>query len=132
MMDMRARAQAQQDSVAQCVPPPQAAQPRAEAALFARGALSRAGRDAWVARVAWRVTPEVCAQQGLRSAKPGSGAPHHSMGETELLELLAQRAAIDAQDSGRPALVAVRVIEHHSKERLLDLAQHQLIEVRGP
>src|SRR6185437_13429554 len=55
-----------------------------------------------------------------------------SMGEAELLELLAQRAAVDAENSRSPALVALGIVEHHAKERLLDLAQHEIVEIRRP
>src|SRR5437879_7085362 len=57
----------------------------------------------------------------------GSGA-----GKPELLQFLAQRAAVDAENVRGAALVALGVIEHHAKQRLLDLAQHQLVEAGGP
>src|SRR5882762_812129 len=57
----------------------------------------------------------------------GSGA-----GEPELLQFLAQGAAVDAENSCGAALVALRVVEHDSKQRLLDLAQHQVVEMGGP
>src|SRR3984893_8798314 len=57
----------------------------------------------------------------------GSGA-----GEPELLQFLAQGAAVDAENACGAALVALRVIEHDAKQRLLDLAQHQVVEMRRP
>src|SRR5882762_2153564 len=57
----------------------------------------------------------------------GSGA-----GEPELLQFLAQGAAVDAENACGAALVALRVVEHDSKQRLLDLAQHQVVEMGGP
>src|ERR1700689_62809 len=60
---------------------------------------------------------------GARAAP--SGAP-----KSELLQLLAQRAAVDAQDHRCAALVALCVVEHDAKQRLLHLAQHQVIQLR--
>src|SRR5262249_35356248 len=58
-------------------------------------------------------------------------APASGAGKPELLELLAQRAAVDAEDARGAALVALGVVEHYAKQRLLDLAQHQIIEIGG-
>src|ERR1700730_12486298 len=57
----------------------------------------------------------------------GSGA-----GKPELLQFLAQGAAVDAENACRTALVALRVIEHDAKQRLLDLAQYQVVEMGRP
>jgi sugar diacid utilization regulator len=46
------------------------------------------------------------------------------------LQLLAQRAAIDAENARGTALISLRVVEDHAKQGLLDLAQHQLVELR--
>src|SRR6202043_4220206 len=54
----------------------------------------------------------------------GSGA-----GKPELLQFLAQGAAVDAENACGAALVALGVIEHDAKQRLLDLAQHQGVEM---
>src|SRR2546421_5095466 len=53
-------------------------------------------------------------------------------GKPELLQFLAQGAAVDAENVCGAALVAVRVIEHDAKQRLLDLAQHHFVETGGP
>src|SRR6185312_3118566 len=71
-----------------------------------------------------------CPKRRWAGQEPGSSALDHSMGEAELLQLLAQGAAIDAENPCCPALVAVRVIEDHAKEGLLDLAQHQVVKIR--
>src|SRR5256885_8953680 len=60
-----------------------------------------------------------------RACRSGAGQP-------ELLQFLAQRAAVDAENVCGAALVALRVIEHHAEQRLFDLAQHQLVEAGGP
>ena len=54
-----------------------------------------------------------------------------SCAETVDLQLLAQRAAIDAEDVGRAALVALGIVEHGLEQRLFDFAQHQVIELAG-
>src|ERR1700683_648919 len=63
---------------------------------------------------------------GMARAAAPSGAP-----KSELLQLLAQRAAVDAENAGGAALVAFRVVEDDPEQGLLDLAQHQVIEVCG-
>src|SRR5512141_236339 len=45
------------------------------------------------------------------------------------LQLLAQGAAIDAEDVRGATLVAGRVVEHRAEQRLLDLAHHQVVQV---
>ena len=45
------------------------------------------------------------------------------------LELLAQRAAINAEDTGCLALVAVRIIHHGLEQRSLDLANDQVVQI---
>src|SRR3984893_12234580 len=62
-----------------------------------------------------------------RRRADGSGA-----GKPELLQFLAQGAAVDAENACGGALVALRVIEHDAKQRLLDLAQHQVVEMGRP
>src|ERR1700694_6219691 len=57
----------------------------------------------------------------------GSGA-----GKPELLQFLAQGAAIDAENACGAALVSLRVIEHAGQQRLLAPAQHQVVEMGGP
>src|ERR1700723_1124204 len=59
---------------------------------------------------------------GARAA--ASGAP-----KSELLQLLTQRATVDAEDARGAALVALRVVEHDAKQRLLDFAQHQVVQM---
>src|SRR5579872_412110 len=51
-------------------------------------------------------------------------------GQAELLQLLAQRTAIDPQDDGSATLVAFGIVQDHTEEGFLHLAQHEVIEVR--
>ena len=47
------------------------------------------------------------------------------------LQLLAQRAAIDAENVGGAALVALGVVEHGLEQRLFDFAQHEVVQLAG-
>src|SRR5690606_15665300 len=47
------------------------------------------------------------------------------------LELLSERAAIDAEDRCSAALIAFRIIEHGFEERRLDLAHDQIVQLTG-
>ena len=68
---------------------------------------------------------------GLDGAAASAGrAASSGAAKSELLELLAQRAAVDAENPRGTALVAFGVVEHRAEQRLFDLAQHQIIEVR--
>src|SRR5690606_3600327 len=49
--------------------------------------------------------------------------------EIVCLQLLAQRAAIDAENLRRAALIALRVAHDGFQQRLLDLADDELIEI---
>src|SRR6185295_5081240 len=51
--------------------------------------------------------------------------------EAELAQLLAQRAPVDAEDRGGAALVARRIVEHGAEQGFFNLAQHQVVQVRG-
>src|ERR1700761_2636804 len=53
------------------------------------------------------------------------------LADPELFEFLAQGAAVDAENGCRAALVSLHVAHHHLEQRLLDLAHHQLVQVRG-
>src|SRR4051812_15279524 len=53
-----------------------------------------------------------------------------SIAETELLQLLAQRAAIDAEDARGAALVTFGIVEHYAEQRLFNLAQHEVVQMR--
>src|SRR5690606_15747908 len=44
-------------------------------------------------------------------------------------QLLAQGAAVDAEDLRRTALIALRVIQHRLEQRLLDLADDELVQI---
>ena len=44
-------------------------------------------------------------------------------------ELFPEGIPIDAQNPGRLALIVFGIIHHHLEQRLLDLRQHQLIDV---
>src|SRR5437764_11831938 len=46
-----------------------------------------------------------------------------------LEQLLAQRVPVDPEDLRRPHLVARRLAEHRAEQRLLDEANHQVIEI---
>src|SRR4029079_12924626 len=50
--------------------------------------------------------------------------------EAELAHLLAQGAAVDAENRGGTALVAGRIIEHGAEQGFFDLAQHHVVQVR--
>src|SRR5262245_59543137 len=50
--------------------------------------------------------------------------------QAELAKLLAQRAPVDAENGRRAALVARGIVEHRPEQGLLDLAQHQVVQVR--
>lgn len=47
-------------------------------------------------------------------------------------ELLAQRATVDTEYAGGLALVAVGVFEHGLKERSLDFADNEVIQIARP
>src|SRR5690606_1456604 len=49
--------------------------------------------------------------------------------ELVALQLLAQGAAVDAEDLRRTALIALRVIQHRLVQRLLDLADDELVQI---
>src|SRR5690606_19105464 len=49
--------------------------------------------------------------------------------ELVALQLLAQSAAIDAENLGRTALIAPRVIQDRLEQRLLDLADDELVQI---
>jgi hypothetical protein len=51
--------------------------------------------------------------------------------QPELAQLLAQRAAIDAEDARGAALIAFHVIEHRLEQRLFDFAQHHVVQLSG-
>src|SRR5437879_880449 len=55
-----------------------------------------------------------------------------SVREAELLQLFAQSRTIDSQNARGSALVALRVVEHYPEQRLLDLAQHEIVELGRP
>src|SRR6188474_3171234 len=55
-----------------------------------------------------------------------------SAGDAVVLELLAQSAAVDAEDVRGAALVALGVAEHGAEQRLLDLAHHEVVEMPRP
>src|SRR5688572_19245855 len=50
--------------------------------------------------------------------------------KAELSQLLAQSAPVDAENRRGAALVAGRIVEHGSEQGLLDLAQHEVVQVR--
>ena len=54
-----------------------------------------------------------------------------SVRQSVRLQFLAQRAAIDAENVGGAALVAVGVVEHRFEQRLFDFAQHQIVSCRA-
>src|SRR5215468_4372194 len=51
--------------------------------------------------------------------------------QAELTQLLAQRPAVDTENAGGAALVALDVIEHRLEQRFLDFAQDHVVELRG-
>src|SRR5271168_4236099 len=51
--------------------------------------------------------------------------------DPEFFEFLAQGAAIDTEDGRGTALVSLHMPHHHLEQRLLDLAHHQFVQVRG-
>src|ERR1044072_1743152 len=51
--------------------------------------------------------------------------------EAELPQFLAQCAPVDPEDRGGAALVARRIVEHGAEQGFFDLAQHQVVQVRG-
>src|SRR5277367_5666453 len=53
------------------------------------------------------------------------------LADPELFEFLAQGAPVDAEDRGSAALVSLRVAHYHLEQRFLDLAHHQLVQMRG-
>src|SRR5262249_3870910 len=53
-------------------------------------------------------------------------------GQAQLLQLLAQGPAIDSENPGSAALVAFRVVQHHTEQGFLDLAQHEVVQVGRP
>ena len=55
-----------------------------------------------------------------------------AIGEPHRRSFLRSVRAVDAQDLGRLALVAVGIVEHRAEQRFLDLAQHQVVQARGP
>src|SRR5580693_8555598 len=48
--------------------------------------------------------------------------------DVEIADLLAQGVAVDAEKVGGPNLVAARGRQRHRQQRMLDLAQHPVIE----
>ncbi len=52
------------------------------------------------------------------------------LADTELFELLAQGAAIDAEYGRRAALIALRVAHDHFEQRLFHFAHHQIVQMR--
>src|SRR5581483_7681867 len=58
------------------------------------------------------------------------GAGLSSAAEAELPQLFAQRATIDAENDGCPALIALRIVEHHAEQRLFDLTQYEIVQLR--
>src|SRR5487761_233091 len=62
----------------------------------------------------------------VRPGRPGSGSGVDFI----LTQLLAQRAAVDAQDFRGPRLVAAGEIQECPEQRLLDFSQHELVEIR--
>src|SRR6202047_1332714 len=53
-------------------------------------------------------------------------------GQAQLLQLLAQGPAIDSQNTGSAALVSFRIVQYHAEQRLFDLAQHEIVQMRWP
>ena len=53
-----------------------------------------------------------------------------SVRQAVLSQFLAQRAAIDAENVGRAALVAFGVVQHGLEQRLFHFAQHQVVQLR--
>src|ERR1700722_12917235 len=54
-----------------------------------------------------------------------------SAGDAVQPQLLAQGAAVDAENISGPHLVAFGVVEHCLQQRLLDFTQHQVVQMRG-
>ena len=50
--------------------------------------------------------------------------------KAELPQLLAQGTPVDPENRRGPALVAGGIVEHGAEQRLFDLAQHQVVQVR--
>src|SRR5580700_3858079 len=69
-------------------------------------------------------------RMGTEAGFTPTGLKASRAGKSELLQLLAQCAAVDPQDHGGAALVAFRIVEHDAKQRLFHLAQHQVVQVR--
>src|SRR5215469_12441690 len=62
----------------------------------------------------------------------GESVTNHSAREAVQPKLLAERAPIDAQNTRGADLVALGVGEHRAQQRLLHLAQDEIVEPRGP
>src|SRR5579871_3201141 len=65
---------------------------------------------------------------GVRPAAP----PGRSFDEVIVLELAPERAAIDAEDLGGTALVALGIAHDRAEQRFLDLAHHERVQPGRP
>src|SRR6185312_3086484 len=52
--------------------------------------------------------------------------------QAQFLQLLAQGPAVDSQNAGGAALVTFRIVQHDAEQRLFDLAQHEIVQMRWP
>ena len=53
------------------------------------------------------------------------------LGNSELAEFLAQGTAVDAENGGRTALIALNVAHDHFEQRLFHFAHHEVVQVHG-
>src|SRR6516164_5162864 len=67
-----------------------------------------------------------------KARSPGAPGKCSGAAEAELLQLLAQRAAVDAENAGGAALVTFGVVEYHAEQRLFDLAQNEIVQMCRP
>src|SRR5439155_15026596 len=82
----------------------------------------------------WTSTRSLAKRQGMSRARVWPRSSHSASSrrvDPVLEELLAQRVPVDAEDLRRPHLVAGRLAQHRAEQRLLDEADHQVVEVRA-